>query len=182
MEPFSPEARERERLIVRELTQQSDRGAAIIGVAWVEEALVDALTSFLQNDVEARESLFRPSGPLSSFAAKIDLARLLGLTSKAVTSDLHTLRRIRNEFAHLVFAKGDTPLGFASTSITARCLNLEVVAHIELDDPRVAFVRTCAILNADFYMHRLIGNKIDSQGQVFAEVEDESRKRARRAS
>lgn len=85
------EAIERSLALVTELQQQTDRGVAIVGVAWIEEALVAAIQAFLEKDKSAWDGLFRKSGPLSSLSAKIDLARLLGMTSNAITADLHIL-------------------------------------------------------------------------------------------
>ena len=47
-----------------------------------------------------KNDFFRSSGPLGSFAAKIDLALLTGLLTEDAHSDLNTMRRIRNVFAH----------------------------------------------------------------------------------
>jgi hypothetical protein len=44
--------------------------------------------------------LFEAYGPLSSFAAKIDLAFALEITTEAAYIELHKMRKIRNEFAH----------------------------------------------------------------------------------
>lgn len=46
--------------------------------------------------------MFKQSGPLGSFAAQIDMGYLLGLYPDYVRDKLHTIRLIRNEFAHNV--------------------------------------------------------------------------------
>ncbi len=93
-----------QRPIVEELEQQTDRGAAIIGAAFVESLLRQALESRLRlrTALEKRTArgLFATMGPLSSFSAKIDLGVLLGLYPEAVQGDLHRLREVRNQFAH----------------------------------------------------------------------------------
>lgn len=109
------ETLEREMALVQELDRQSDRGAAIIGLAWVEEALHAALVSFLEDDKTARERLFRQSGPLSALSAKIDLARLLGMCTAVIATDLHSPRKIRNDFAHSVLAADNSSLSFETT-------------------------------------------------------------------
>jgi DNA-binding MltR family transcriptional regulator len=167
----SKETFEREMALVKELGQQSDRGAAIVGVAWVEEALQEALQSFLVDDRTARERLFKQSGPLSALSAKIDLARLLGMTTKAVTSDLHALRSIRNDFAHSVLDKDNSALTFESVHIRDKCLALKSIAHEDIDGPRHAFIRACAVLNSDFYMHKFFKQQVADGGQIFAQVE-----------
>ena len=75
--------------MVVELNSQTDRGAAIIGVAWVEEELQSAIESFLEQDKKAWDRLFGRSGALGTLSAKIDLTRLLGMCSKTIASDLH---------------------------------------------------------------------------------------------
>jgi hypothetical protein len=93
-----------QRPIVDELEQQTDRGAAIIGAAFVESLLREALESRLRvrTALERRtaKGLFGTMGPLSSLSAKIDLGVLLGLYPEAVQGDLHRLRDVRNQFAH----------------------------------------------------------------------------------
>jgi DNA-binding MltR family transcriptional regulator len=176
------EAKERELALVEELTRQSDRGAAIIGLAWVEEALQAAMQSFLEDDREARERLFRPSGALGTLSAKIDLARLLGMITAVIWEDLHTLRKIRNDFAHSVLAKDNSALSFETPAIREKCLKLKCVAHENIQGARQAFIRACASLNGDFYIHLFFRQKVADGGQIFAPIEDPTRRRVRDAS
>jgi DNA-binding MltR family transcriptional regulator len=168
---FSDEALNRSLALVSEIEEQSDRGVAIVGLAWVEEALLEALESFLVDDKKARDRLFGRSGPLSSLSAKIDLARLLGMTTKVISSDMHTMREIRNEFAHSVLAKDDSALTFSTPHIKDKCLSLKCVAHEAISVPRTAFVRACAVLNSDFYIHKFVGQRIPDGANIFARME-----------
>jgi hypothetical protein len=93
--------------LMEEMADQSDRGAAIIGAAWVEEAILAALESFLYAGTRSWDRLFDSSGPLSAFSAKIDLAHVLGLTTDGARSDLHMIREVRNEFAHEIAHKNE---------------------------------------------------------------------------
>jgi len=165
------EALKRTETLVSEIKGQTDRGAAIVGVAWVEEELQAAIESFLETDDKAWKRLFGRSGPLSTFSAKIDLARLLGMCSTVIASDLHILRDIRNEFAHSIAAKDHTGLSFKSRHIADRCLALRCIAHESLSEPRHAFVRACAVLNSDFHLHKFFGQKVASGGLIHAKVE-----------
>lgn len=167
----SDEAIARSIALVQELDGQTDRGVAIVGVAWIEEALVAALHAFLEKNKTAWDGLFRKSGPLSPLSAKIDLARLLAMTSDAIHSDLHILRDIRNNFAHSVLDKDDSPLTFQSPRIKDRCLALKCVKHEKLLEPRYAFVRACAVLNSDFYMHEFFGQSIQDGGRIVVREE-----------
>jgi DNA-binding MltR family transcriptional regulator len=47
-----------------------------------------------------RAKLFSGFGPFSSLAAKIDVSFAMALIDKSLANDLHTLRDIRNAFAH----------------------------------------------------------------------------------
>ena len=47
-----------------------------------------------------RERIFDGYGPLSNFAAKIDIAFALGLVPKQIFDDLKSLNRVRVKFAH----------------------------------------------------------------------------------
>lgn len=157
--------------LVKDMESQTDRGAAIIGAAWLEEELGAAIQSFLHYDPKASPRLFSRAGPLSSFSSKIDLARVLGMCTAAISSDLHIIREVRNEFAHSVLSKENNALSFATQSLRDKCLSLKCVSHEALSDPRHAFIRACAVLNADFYMHRFYGQKVQDGGQVFAKSE-----------
>lgn len=167
----SDEAFARTEALVKELEGQTDRGATIVGAAWVEEALLSAIETFLVKDKKAWDRLFRQSGPMSSFAAKIDLAQLLGMTSKVINSDLHILRSIRNEFAHSIFDKENAQLSLATPHIRDKCLALQSVAHEKHTNPRNAYIRTCAILNSDFYLHRFFGHTVADGGRILAHTE-----------
>ncbi len=169
---FTDDALKRSETLVLELNSQTDRGAAIVGVAWVEEELEAAIRSFLNDDRKAWDRLFGRSGPLSTLSAKIDLARLLGMCSKVITSDLHILREVRNDFAHAITARDHSGLTFRSSSIADKCLVLRCVAHEGLTEPRHAFTRACAVLNADFYLYRFFGNKLAQDAIIHARVEN----------
>lgn len=167
----SDEAIARSLALVQEVENQSDRGVAIVGVAWIEEALVDAIQAFLEQHKPAWDRLFRKSGPLSSLSAKIDLARLLAMTSDVIHSDLHILREVRNEFAHSILDRDHTTLTFQSPRVRDKCLALHCIKHEGLNDPKHAFVRACAVLNADFSMHKFIGQVIQDGGRIVSRDE-----------
>jgi hypothetical protein len=76
-------------------------------------AIVMRLITILEYDLERclvrtfrplnramRKRLFDAYGPVSTFAAKIDLAHALGITSEAAHKELHKMRKMRNAFAH----------------------------------------------------------------------------------
>jgi DNA-binding MltR family transcriptional regulator len=76
-------------------------GVAIACAAILDEQLRRAILTKLRaltKDLSAR--LFDGYGPLSSFAAKIDLAYALDLITREMHADLTTIRTLRNRFAH----------------------------------------------------------------------------------
>lgn len=171
---YSDQALQQALALVQEIETQTDRGAAIIGAAWIEEEINAAIESFLNKDKSSWDRLFRKSGPLSSFSAKIDLARLLGIVSAVVSSDLHIIRTIRNDFAHSILEKDNSILSFNTPRIKDKCLAIRSVEHETLCDPRVAFIRACAVLNSDFYLYKLICPNIGNASQIRAHVENSS--------
>lgn len=81
--------------------QESDRAAAIVAAAIVEDAIETLLRKRLVEPyLRERDLLREHSGPLGSFSAKIDACFQLGLISRYMAQDLHLIRKIRNEFAH----------------------------------------------------------------------------------
>jgi hypothetical protein len=83
-----------------DIDKSNDRAAAIVAAAFLEDHLAIALKERFHEDKKTIEDTFRSNGPLGSFAAKIDMAFLIGLCSKDARDELHTIRTIRNEFAH----------------------------------------------------------------------------------
>ena len=88
------------RTIALQMLEERGRGAVLVGVARVDEALERLLQAVMAPDTERDDRLFRPDAPLGSLGAKVALARRLGLIDEAVERSLQTLRRVRNAFAH----------------------------------------------------------------------------------
>jgi len=86
--------------IALQMLQERGRGAVLVGVARVDASLERVLQAVLQPSPGGRDALFQPDRPLGSFGAKISLAHRLGLIDQPVERALHTLRRVRNTFAH----------------------------------------------------------------------------------
>jgi len=105
--------------IIAEIQKQRDRAAAIVAVAFVEHNLVLAITMALRDEPKIAGKMLKGSGPLATLSAKIDIGFLLNLYPAAVHRELHTLRDIRNKFAHNV-----QPVTFKSEGVAALCKNL----------------------------------------------------------
>lgn len=175
MKPFqlTDEFLKRQIALVEELNGQSDRGVAIVGAAWLEEAMAEALHEIMEKDEKSWQRLFGPNGPLSTFSAKIDIGRLLGCTTDTIKSDLHIIRGIRNEFAHqVVHKRTNEKLSFASDHVRDKCFALKCVAHEAPETPRAAFLRACAILSADFELLPWLRGSLGSDSRVSARVEN----------
>jgi hypothetical protein len=87
------------RTIALQMLEERWCGAVLVGVARVDAALESLLKAALPPP-RSRETLFHAERPLGSFGAKVALAARLGLIDAAVEQSLHSLRRIRNAFAH----------------------------------------------------------------------------------
>src|SRR5260370_5578917 len=80
---------------------QTDRGVAIIGSAYVDLVLREAITSRLsRSDASLTKVLFEDNGPLRPFSSRIHLGYALGIYGAGVYQDLKTIKDIRNAFAH----------------------------------------------------------------------------------
>ena len=89
---------------VEQFDQESDRGAALICAALLDEQLRSLIAAFLIEDESEVEELLGSESklerPLSHFSARIRAAYCLGLISEDERHDLTLIRRIRNDFAH----------------------------------------------------------------------------------
>lgn len=107
--------------IEREIRRQTDRSAAIIGAAYVEDALQGLLSAhFVARSKRDIEDLYGSDGPLSRFSAKTRMAYSLGLVGEHTRSDLNHIRAVRNEFAHKFFEY----LSFGDAKIAQLCSQL----------------------------------------------------------
>jgi DNA-binding MltR family transcriptional regulator len=107
-------------VINQQLRDETDRGAALVGVAFLDELLGRLLKSRML-DGKTSEDLFEGSNPLASFSARIDVAYCLGWIGPETYHELHLMRRIRNDFAHV-----HTPVTFSSDAIQNRCRALQI--------------------------------------------------------
>lgn len=85
--------------ILNEISQQPLRSSVITAGAFIDTMLEKLLRKYLL-DVHKLDEMFKGSGPLSTFSAKISMAHALGLISKELTADINLFRHIRNRCAH----------------------------------------------------------------------------------
>jgi hypothetical protein len=100
--------------LLSEIDTHNHRAAAVLGGAFVEDALEYAIQRRLVI-LTPKElgSMFEYPGPLSSFGAKIQLGYAIGLYGVIVRKDLDIIRRIRNAFAH-----AKKPISFDTPQVT----------------------------------------------------------------
>jgi DNA-binding MltR family transcriptional regulator len=95
--------------------EKSDRAIAIIGPAFLDVLLGSILTEFLVDDEKEVNRLLQPEGPLSTFGGRVTACYCLGLIGEIVKSDLRLVGKIRNRFAHDLYA------GFSDPNVSGWC-------------------------------------------------------------
>jgi Mannitol repressor len=105
-----------------EIEASSDRAAAIVSAAFLDDQLTVALKSRLHQDKRIIDDMFDQSGALGTFSAKINLAFLIGMFSKEAIQDLHIIRKVRNEFAHELATKN-----FKSQRVADLIKNMQLI-------------------------------------------------------
>lgn len=97
-----PEASTLFSTLLVELTSESPRGAILVGTAHVEACLGTFVSALFPRDVSKKKAkeLTRYPGPLSTFAARIEVTYALRLLPHRVYLGLQALRKLRNSAAH----------------------------------------------------------------------------------
>lgn len=141
-----------------ELEHSSDRGAAVLASAQVQDALSSlVLMHFETTSRDVVETLYDRNGPLSSFFSVIHLAWAMGLVDKEMVGYLNFVRRIRNTFAHAI-----RPISFFTPEINRECALLQSSRRLRAlrkkhlvnpnpDNPaRNTYIQTCLGLATHF--------------------------------
>lgn len=90
-----------EEIIISEYKTESDRGAVLISISFIDELLGAILEKKLvQVKSKKKERILNNLNPISSFSSKSNLCFRLGIISDKFLNILDNLRQIRNEFAH----------------------------------------------------------------------------------
>ena len=91
------------RQMIEELIGESDRACAIVGVAYLDDLLLQILEQYLVENEEAYRDLLdldNANALLSSFGSRIIMACAIGIISPTDLKVLRKLKEIRNRFAH----------------------------------------------------------------------------------
>lgn len=105
--------------VMTEIEQQTDRGAAIIGGAYVDIVLRKAITTKFVDIEDIVDGLFENRGPLQDFGARMQMALVLGVYGRQAYEDLRVIKDVRNMFAHAAEA-----VDFTNQRVADRCKNL----------------------------------------------------------
>jgi len=86
--------------LVEDFSRETDRGVALLGAAFLDDALNLMLRAALVDDADAVNRLIGPGRPLETFGACTHLAYCMGLIGPDLYADINLIREIRNDFAH----------------------------------------------------------------------------------
>lgn len=139
--------------VLHEVSNESDRAAAVLLGAEIDRALLSILEAFILAPAKNSINLLSPDAALGSMGTRIEMAFGLGLISDAFHRELHLIRRIRNKFAH-----GPAGYCFADKPVCDLCRELAIsgwvihgrpslAQHLGLKSPRNRFTiaGACAI-------------------------------------
>ena len=84
--------------------EKNNRAIAIVGATFLDTILEHILRAFLIDNEKEVNKLLQYDQPLGTFSGKITMVYCLGLIYKPVRDDLDLVRKIRNEFAHNLYA------------------------------------------------------------------------------
>lgn len=133
---------------LKEFQGETDRAAAVLGVAYLDALLESGLRAFLVDDDKRVSRLLKSEGQLGTFSARALASYCLGLISEDQLRELRLLGRIRNRFAHELHG-----LSFANAKIEDLCQELRLPKLLPWamglpDAPRDIFSISVAILGA----------------------------------
>lgn len=134
---------------VEALEGESDRGVIILLSTQLEDVILfrikRSLTGFTTEDADG---FFGSEGPCGSFAAKIKLAKGIGIINAATQAHLEMVRHMRNACAH-----APSNLSFSSPLVREAALSfftelaIETYVGATAGDVRKGFLNMCGILS-----------------------------------
>jgi len=138
-----------------DLQKETDRGVALVGAAFLDEALEAMLRAFFADDSNCADSLLGTDRPLGTFSARTRAARCLGLLGPNMHCDLNTIRDIRNYFAHC-----HRQVSFDSPEVQGLCGSIKtgnsIATLMELRmSPRFRFILAVVLLTQQLLIRGL---------------------------
>lgn len=139
----------RHNAIVEEIEDeaQTDRAVAIVGAAYVDLVLRDAITARLLADEKLMNELFENRGPLQDFWARVQVAFALQIIGRGAYEDFRVIKNIRNAFAHSADA-----LDFNQQDVAQLCERLWYPKEFPFNNrpepttPRGLYIRAVSLL------------------------------------
>ena len=101
---------------IAEFHNGSDRVAAIMGAALLENHLIFAISAALEDNADVASLFYNQGSPFGTLSAKIVAAKAMGIVTKEIADDIDQIREIRNQFAHALLA-----LDFENQHIVEAC-------------------------------------------------------------
>jgi len=139
---------------LEEFQKESDRATAILGAAYLDEHLLQLLSTFLVDDEGEVGELLGTEKPLGTFGARIRAAYCMGLLAKEDFEDLKIIKAIRNDFAHQLHG-----LSFNGESIVKKCEKLRAVKRLRPNSyhsSREMFVFTTTYILMELCVHSIM--------------------------
>jgi hypothetical protein len=151
----------REGAIYQAIDRESDRGVAILLASLVEERLKSALLARLKHLPKGHAGSIK-----DTFAVCIDKAAKLRILGPEAHANLSLIRRVRNQFAHVLTGSSPAPLSFEDPEITAMCRQFRLPNDGRARTSRQCYVAACAMhaLDLQFFSN---GNQHFDTGGYF---------------
>jgi len=106
--------------------------------AFLDDRLKLLIEGSLIDEPKLKKEFLGFNGPAGTFSSRIDYAYLTSLIARSVHSDLHLIRKIRNEFGHRI-----EPIDFATPEISQRCEAFQNTNVPKDARPRLKFTNAC---------------------------------------
>lgn len=145
-EQMPPEAGHRMKAVMSfrtSISSETDRGAVLMSAAYLDDQLRELIEKRLVQDRKISRRAFDFNGALGTFSSRIDFAYLLGIIPKNAQRDLHTIRSIRNQFAHHA-----SPLSYEDEKVKPLCERLVFHGVRDAAEPGAKFRRSVMALLA----------------------------------
>ena len=116
--------------LLNELATESDRAAAIVAAAFLDENIRQFLTNYFVDDPKEVRDLLSNERPLGAFGARIRILYCLGLIPRNDFDALLIIKNIRNEFAHQLHGRS-----FDDVDIADLCKKLYALTPFDPSTP-----------------------------------------------
>lgn len=120
------------------LSNETDRGVALLSAAYLDERLTELFRIKMIDDKGLFKEITSGNGPLSTFSGKMKMSYMLKYIDKKMFLVMNKIRDIRNKFAHLT-----EYMDFDVKEVRNKCLSLYDTLGLDHDglEPRRMFIR-----------------------------------------